>query len=116
MPLAAALLFVGTVGAPGWIHLGAWWGGELAGVAALYHEGSAAWLGFGCVREAFRGRGIQSALIGERLRRARDLGCAVAAAETGDWSGGRPPASMRNLFRYGFEPRYRRPDYLLTIR
>lgn len=112
MPLAAAGLLAGAVGAPGWIHLGAWREGILAGVAAAYREGSACWLGLGAVREGFRGRGLHAALIGERLRAAREEGAAVVTAETCEGEGGRPSLSTRNLLRFGFEMRYLRTDWL----
>lgn len=113
MPAGTARLLADTVGAPGWTHFGAWWDGEMVGTGSLYCEGGVGWLGSGAVLEAWRGRGIHAALIGERLGRARENGCRLAAVETQDWAGNRPSASMRNLLRFGFEPRYRRPNYLL---
>jgi GNAT superfamily N-acetyltransferase len=110
MPAAAGSLFMSALGFPGWVHFGAFWNGELAGVGALYAEGSAGWLSYGAVRPAFRNRGIHLALLAERLRAAEERGCAVLSTETADWSLGRPSPSMRNLLRLGFEPRYRRPN------
>jgi len=42
-------------------------GDEPVSVAALYVTDKFAWLGFGATREAYRGRGGQSALFAERL-------------------------------------------------
>ena len=115
MPAEAAALLADSVGMPGWAHVGATWNGTLVGAGALYREGSVCWLGYGVVREDFRSRGVHAALIGERLKEAQRLGCAIASAETADWVEGRPAPSMRNLLRFGFEPLYRRPNYRLDL-
>jgi GNAT superfamily N-acetyltransferase len=48
-----------------------------------------------------RGRGVQAALIAQRLRLARDAGCDLAASSTVPAN-----ASERNLARAGFHPLY----------
>jgi GNAT superfamily N-acetyltransferase len=94
------------VGAPGFTCFLAWADDEPAACGALYVDGADGWVGVGATRPAFRGRGAQSALLGARIRRARELGALRLASET-DLDG----VSRRNLERAGFSPAYVREHW-----
>ncbi|MCW5963438.1 MAG: hypothetical protein KIT83_05320 [Bryobacterales bacterium] len=68
------------------------------GAAHLMLSGEVATLGCDGTLPAFRGRGVQCALIQERLRLAAQAGARWAVAEVLPDSG-----SMRNYLRHGFE-------------
>lgn len=86
----------------GWLAWVAWDGDEPAGAAALYVCDGVGYLGFAGTRAEYRGAGAQSALLGERIRRAAELGCDVLVTETGERGDGRPGNSYRNILRAGF--------------
>ncbi len=75
--------------------------GEPVGGATLSWSDGVALVNGSGVRPAFRGRGVQGALIRARLGRARELGCEVAASST---LPGTP--SRRNMQRHGFHVAY----------
>lgn len=112
MPDAARVWISGIVGASGWHCYVAYDGDEPAAAGALFVEGELGWLGFAATRPAFRGRGGQSAILGERIRRAAALGVRTLATETGERVPGRADASYRNILRAGFEESYLRPNYV----
>jgi GNAT superfamily N-acetyltransferase len=78
-------------------------GDRIVGVGSLSARGGVAWIGGGATLARWRGRGVHSALIAARLRRAARLGCRWAWAETAAPEPGRPQGSRRNLLRLGFE-------------
>jgi len=98
----------GFVGAPGWLHFLAWDGDEPVASGALYADGESGWIGVGTTREAWRGRGAQSALLAARIDAGRELGVRWFTTETG----AEPGPSYRNILRAGFEEAYRRPNWL----
>ena len=82
----------------------AYWGGRAVGAAALsIHDGLAVLFADSTVT-AFRGLGVQSALIRERLRAAFGEGCDLATASTLPGS-----KSQRNYERCGFQVVYTKP-------
>ena len=83
----------------------AWIDGEPAGTGELVVEEGVGWLSADTTLEPYRGRGVQRAMQVERLRRARDAGCDLAATES--TPGG---ASQRNMERLGFRIAYTRVD------
>jgi GNAT superfamily N-acetyltransferase len=99
------------VGREGWSCYVALAGDEPVAGGGLYVEGATAWLAFGATRPEHRGLGAQGAMLAARLRRAAELGCALAVSETGAPVDGRPGASYRNLRRSGFEEAYARPNW-----
>jgi len=101
-----------TVLAEGWHGWIAYADGEPAGAAALFVDGSAAYLGLGATVPEHRGKGGQSALIAARIARARELGCARVYTETGELRPDRPDGSYRNIVRAGFEELYVVPNWL----
>jgi GNAT superfamily N-acetyltransferase len=75
-------------------------GQPVGGATLSFADGVALVNGSG-VRPAFRGRGVQGALIRARLDRARELSCDVACSST---LPGTP--SRRNMERHGFHVAY----------
>ncbi len=73
--------------------------GLLAGTAGFHVHGTAAFFFADSTLPAFRGRGVQAALIAARLARARDAGCDLAFAATAPGS-----VSQRSYERAGFAP------------
>lgn len=99
------------VGAPGWHCFVAFAGREPAACAALYADGTYAWLGIAATRPEFRRRGAQSALLAARIDAGRDAGVRRFAAETDERVEGRSDQSYRNILRAGFREAYRRPNW-----
>jgi GNAT superfamily N-acetyltransferase len=86
----------------GWLCWVAYDGDDPAGAAGLYASDGVGYLGFAGTLPEHRGKGAQSALLSERIRRAAALGCDVLVTETGERSEGRPSNSYRNILRAGF--------------
>lgn len=86
---------------PGSTDLLAFVDGEPAGCGTVQIDGRLAWLGGAATHPAFRGRGVQSALIRHRLRLAAAADCDIAVCTA-------LPAgvSARNVERHGFELAY----------
>ncbi len=77
--------------------------GEVAGAgAAAVHDGLAELYGASCLPQ-FRNRGVQTALIAQRLAWAAQHGCDIATTTTGPGT-----ASQRNFERAGFQMAYSR--------
>ena len=87
-------------------------GATTVGAGILRSDAGLAWLGGGATRTRWRRRGVQTALIGARLRRAARLGCQWAWAETLEPRAGRPNGSRRNLIRLGFEEVCTEPSFV----
>lgn len=83
---------------PGTHHHLARTGGETVGCGSIHLVDEMAWMGGMATLPAWRGRGVQAALIDHRLRLARSLGCKFALA-TAATAG----VSARNLTRHGFQ-------------
>jgi len=103
------------VGRPGWTHYGAWDGSDLVATGAMFTTGRVAWIAFAATKASHRGRGAQSSLIAERVRRASDLGCDWVITETAEELPDRPAPSYRNLRRLGFTDAYRRQNYVADL-
>ena len=114
MPPIVVPWLAAVVGRPGWEHWAVLDGDEPVAVGALYASGDVAWLGFAATLATHRGRGAQSALIAQRVRRARELGCTWAVAETAEDSADHPAPSYRNMRRLGFVDGYARENLLLV--
>jgi GNAT superfamily N-acetyltransferase len=85
------------VGAPGFAAFMAYDGGTAIATGLVHVESDASALGYGTTLKAYRGRGIQQAMIAARVRAAHKLGATWATAST--WGKDR---SSRNLKRQGF--------------
>jgi GNAT superfamily N-acetyltransferase len=113
MPSFAAEWLSRIVGRPGWRAYLAVEGGGVAGAAASFTLGGVAWLGFGAVLPAYRGKGAQSALLAARIADAAADGCTLVTTETGVREEGRPSFSYANILRAGFREAYVRPNHVL---
>jgi GNAT superfamily N-acetyltransferase len=76
--------------------------GVPAGTGALFVSHDAGWCDWGATAPAFRGRGVQRALLRERLVVADALGLARVHTCTGAPAPGDPQHSYRNILRSGF--------------
>lgn len=82
--------------------------GRPAGTAELFVGHGVGWLSADTTLPEFRRRGIQAALVGERLRIAVEAGCTIAVSEALPGS-----PSQRNMERAGFRVLYTRTDVVL---
>jgi GNAT superfamily N-acetyltransferase len=99
--LDRAAIFEAGFHEPGSAYLAATVAGVVAGGGALHRHGATAHLFAASTLPAFRGRGVQSALIAARLAIGRDAGCDLAFVGTAPGS-----AAQRNFERWGFAPVY----------
>lgn len=103
------------VGQPGWHHYFACDGDAPVGTAALFAQRGSAWLDFASTLPAYRGHGVQSALLARRIRHAAELGCRRLVVETAEQTPERGAPSYRNTRRFGFQAAYVRPNYLYEV-
>jgi GNAT superfamily N-acetyltransferase len=80
-------------------------GDEPAAAAALWVEGTSAYLGLAATLPDRRRVGGQRALLAARIERALELGCTTIVTETGERLPDRPSNSYRNILRAGFQER-----------
>ena len=80
--------------------------GRVVGGATLAVRGRIAGLFGASTLPGFRGRGVQTALLEARLRRAWELGCELAMSLARPGS-----ASERNITRQGFQTLYTRAKF-----
>nr|WP_296076562.1 GNAT family N-acetyltransferase [uncultured Actinoplanes sp.] len=83
----------------------AWDGDTIAGGGTLFVQGEIGELVAGAVLERYRKRGAQTALIAERVRKARELGCRWVVAETAEGRSG-------NMLRAGLKQLYIRQNHV----
>lgn len=93
----------GVAGAPGYTAYLARVDGQAVGEAALHMEGGLAQVAGAGVLPAFRGRGVQKALLHRRLTDARAAGCDLAVVTTAPGT-----RSQDNVMRRGFVLLYTR--------
>lgn len=103
-------LYAAALGVPGWTHYLALVDGHAAGAGAMFCGHGVALFMVVATDPAFRGRGVQRALIARRIDDAMARGCTLAAAETVDDN-----ASPRNFQRAGFRLVHRRLMYRTEI-
>ncbi|KIL50869.1 GNAT family N-acetyltransferase [Jeotgalibacillus campisalis] len=92
--------------AEGWSFVKAVDKGAIAGIAAVYVENNVAVLASSAVLPAFRGKGIQRALIKKRAEIAKQAGAAYITGEAAFSS-----ASHRNMIQCGLELVYTKALY-----
>lgn len=85
------------LGAPGWTQVVAYDGEIPVATGGLHVQDGRGWVGAATTVPAARRRGAQTALLGERLRRAAEQGARSASVKVEPRSG-----SYRNLLRAGF--------------
>lgn len=112
-PQKLAPLWSSLVGKQGWSCHIAYWDDIPVGTAAMYVADGYAWLGGGTTLPEYRGRGVQGALICDRLNVGAQLGVGVFAVETAEPAPGKNRTSYDNLLRRGFEPLYTRENFLI---
>ena len=114
MPADAEPAIALLAGRPGWHCFLTRDGDKPAGAGAMFVSGNGAWLGFAGTAADHRRKGSQGTILAARIDRARELGVAVLATETGERLPGRPSNSYRNLLRAGFREHHLRPNYGLA--
>lgn len=115
LPETVVPWFGALVGRKHWHHYAAFDGEEPVSFGALLVAGRVGWLGFASTKPSHRRQGMQSALIGTRLRAAAELGCEVVVVETADDTLEKPNPSTHNLVRMGFRIAYRRPNWVKKL-
>lgn len=91
-------------------------GDEPVAAAGLFASEGVGYLGFAATLPAHRGKGGQSALLAERIRHARAIGCDVLVTETGERRDDLPSNSYRNILRAGFTEVSVRANWLRPAR
>jgi GNAT superfamily N-acetyltransferase len=99
-------------GRPYWHTYVAYDGSTPVGAGAMFIEDGLAWLGIGTTLPAYRGRGVQRAVLARRVSDAAALGAKIVTVETFHASGQPPNDSTRNVIRAGFSFAYFRPEYI----
>lgn len=111
LPSSCEPLFASIVGRPRWDVLVADVGTAVVGVGMLFLHENYGYLAGGATAGSFRGRGIQGALVQQRVQRALSAGATHLFSETGEAVPGDPQHSFRNLQRAGFNPTQVRDNY-----
>lgn len=83
-----------------------------AGTGAIFVDDSTAALDWGATHPEFRRRGGQTAVLGRRIRYARDLGCETICTMTGEAVPNDPQHSYNNILKNGFEEAYLRENWI----
>jgi GNAT superfamily N-acetyltransferase len=105
--------FAALCGRSNWRTYVAYDGSTPAGVGAMFIKDGNAWLGMGATLPAYRGKGLQSAMLARRISEAAALGAKMLSIDTYHAGVGEPPnASYRNVVRAGFSFAYFRPQYV----
>jgi GNAT superfamily N-acetyltransferase len=100
------------VGRRNWCHYMAFDRDMSVASGAMFIDGEQAWIGFAATREDYRNRGAQAALVARRLEVASSLGCRRIVVETAEDTPERNAPSFRNMIRFGFEPAYKRVNFI----
>ncbi len=103
-----------AVGRPGWRHYLAFDGATPVATGALFASGDQAWVDFAATLPDYRGRGAQGALMAQRIRDARALGCNLLVVETAEDTPQKGAPSFRNMLRLGFQVAYVRPNFIFS--
>lgn len=113
-PDAAQRWVAEAVGRPGWRHYLAFDGATPVATGALFKSGDQAWVDFAATLLDYRGRGAQAALMAQRIRDARELGCKMLVVETAEDTPQKGAPSFRNMLRLGFQVAYVRPNFIFS--
>jgi GNAT superfamily N-acetyltransferase len=107
--------FGALCGRPDWYTYIAYHASTPVGVGAMFIKDGKAWFGMGATLAAYRGRGVQSAILARRINDAIGLGAKMLTVETYHAGPGEPAnQSHRNVLRAGFVFSYFRSQYLAT--
>lgn len=116
LPVEVAVPLQKLVGKPHWRPYLAYIGDSVAG-AALMHIGGkrkqpkATAMVLGCTLPAFRGKGVQGAMLERRLFDAYQERAKIAVSEAAEDIPDKPNPSLHNLLRLGFKEAYKRENY-----
>ncbi|GAA3103474.1 hypothetical protein GCM10010520_55720 [Rhizobium viscosum] len=115
LPRETGSWFAALVGRPNWTVMVAILDDEAVGSCALFTKDRWAWLGIDGTLEHARRRGVQTAMIQNRVRIARRMGALYLTAETGrpEKSGGKH-TSRDNFRRNGFLEAYHRLNFQMS--
>ena len=109
-----APLWSAIVGETGWTCHLAWLDDRPVGSSIMYADGGYAWLGGGTTIAEYRNRGVQTALISNRLNVGVEQGVSTFVVETADPDAATSRVSFDNLVKAGFRPLYTRQNYLIV--
>jgi len=113
---ATGPLLASLVGRSGWYIYMAFDGEDAVGAGAMFVKDGVAWFDWAGTHRAYRGRGGQTGVLCERIRRANELGCHLLVTAMREAVSERPQNSYRNIVRAGFEPMYIRENYEPSLR
>lgn len=113
-PRTALAWFEALTRQPGWTCYLAYDEDRAIAACAMYVSGRLSWFGIDTMLEGCRGKGVQQALIGRRLRDAAAANAAFITAETGRSTSSPDPygSSFRNYQRMGFEAQYYSANFI----
>ncbi len=101
-----------TLGRMGWQHYLASVEGVPVATGSLFVKGQVGQFGWAATLPAYRGRGLQNALIRYRIRAAKRLNCELLSADANEDTPENPNPSYHNILRNGFQLAYLRPRYV----
>ena len=113
-PRKLAPFWSAIVGKRGWSCHIAYLDNTPVGSAIMYVADCYAWLGGGTTIPEFRNRGVQTALIRDRLNVGAEQGVMEFVVETATPELGAIRTSYDNLIKTGFKPSYTRQNYLVA--
>ena len=113
LPQVMAGWFSSLVNRPSWNTYIAYDGADAVATGAMFMADGSAWFGIDTTLPAYRGRGVQAALIAARLSDARSAGARVCTAETAYSPAPNEEgySSYRNYLRGGFGLAYVRQNF-----
>ncbi len=111
MPVEFVRHYTRFIERAGWSILGAFDGETLIAIGGLYLEDDHAYLLFGATHENYRGRGLQKALISERITRARERQANFLSVSVASETTGASGSSFRNLQQAGFRVAFERTSF-----
>lgn len=101
-----------SVGQEGYRHYAVYQDARMVAVAAMHVVGIYASMAFAATLPAYRGLGVQQALLSRRIADAKKLGCQYLVSETAEDRPERPVTSARNMQRMGFAIAYQRQNWI----
>jgi GNAT superfamily N-acetyltransferase len=111
-PKEMETIFMHTCGQPGFKHFLLIIDGRPSAAAAMHITGDVASMAIAGTLPEYRGFGAQKALLEKRLTLAKELGCKLAATETGVNTPEKPNISWCNMIKTGFREAYIRHNFV----
>ena len=116
MPVSLSGWAARLVGRNSWRCFAAFDGDRVIATGAVFIGGDYAWLGFGSTLAAYRGQGLQAALIRIRIDTARAAGVSLLTGGTGISSSRSNDPSFVNFRRAGFALAYEQRAFRRVVR